>query len=281
MSMIKFFIYTLFTLVTGLLVTVFLAREPGYLLVSFAGSTFETSLFALFVVIMVFLILLRLLILVIDLINPMRMFYAGRKWSRSRAERQASVVPVTDRMRRDALYDELAARRVAKEKSVTSVAELRKIWKTRTKTFVPDEALIGVYVDVLVLYGGLDDALNILEDALQLASSDLLVRQYSFLGLRIDDAGAARQLEKAEVWLGARPKDAQLLLALGRISLRNHEWVKAREYFELSLRQRPSTEVFAEIARLLHSMKEPVRRAQFLAKETELVSRLLPDFPQP
>ena len=64
--MIKFFIYTIFVIVIGLLTTLFLAREPGYLLVSFADITFETSLFALFVATIALLFLLRLLILIFD-----------------------------------------------------------------------------------------------------------------------------------------------------------------------------------------------------------------------
>jgi HemY protein len=88
-------------------------------------------------------------------------------------------------------------------------------------------------------------------------------------------------LQNAEVWLNARPNDAQLLLALGRISLRNQQWGKARKYFEASLREQAGTEAFAELARLLHSLKEQEHSPQFLQEETRLISLALPDFPQP
>lgn len=279
--MIKLFIYTLFAIVTGLLVTVFLAREPGYLLISFAGNSFETSLFALFVAIIALLILLRLLILIFDWVNPLRLLSAGRRWSQSRAERQANVVPVTEQIVRDELFDELAAQLVSEGEATLTVAELRKFWMKRTKKIIPDDALISVYVDVLVLYDGLSEAQKVLENALQVVASDILVRQYSLLGLRLSDASATQQLQKAETWLEVRPKDAQLLLGLGRISLRNKLWGKAREYFERSLREQASTEVFAELARLLHSLKEQERNPQFLAKQTKLISQSLPGFPQP
>lgn len=279
--MIKLFIYTLIAIVTGLLATLFLAREPGYLLISFAGIRFETSLFALFVAIIALLILLRLLVLIFDWINPLRLFSAGRKWSRARAQRQASVVPVTEQMLRDELHYEIAAQLTAEGDDALSLAQLRKFWKKRSKNINPDDVLIGVYVDALVHCEGHSEAVKVLENVLQLVASDPLIREYSFLGLRLGDADAAKQLQKAEAWLEVRPKDAQLLLALGRISLRNQLWGKARDYLERSLQAQASTEVFAELARLLHSLKEQERSPQFLAEETRMISQLLPDFPQP
>ena len=47
--MVRLFLYTLLAIVTGLVVTLLLASDPGYLLISFRHYPFETSLFALFV----------------------------------------------------------------------------------------------------------------------------------------------------------------------------------------------------------------------------------------
>tara|TARA_R110001592_G_scaffold107272_1_gene300436 strand:+ start:3176 stop:4000 length:825 start_codon:yes stop_codon:yes gene_type:complete len=273
--MIKFFIYTIFVIVIGLLTTLFLAREPGYLLVSFADITFETSLFALFVATIALLILLRLLVLVFDWINPMRLFSAGRNWSRARA------LPANEQYLRDELYTELATQLADENSKPLTSIELSKVWKKRVKQIIPDDKLISIYVDALLHSGALNEAGKVLEDALQKASSDILLRQYSLLGLRLNDTDAAAQLRMAEAWLKVRQKDAQLLLALGRISLRNHLWGKARDYFERSLREQAGTEVFAELARLLNSLKEPQRSAQFLEKEIRLISESLPSFPQP
>lgn len=279
--MIKLFIYTLIAVVTGLLATLFLAREPGYLLIAFAGSRFETSLFALFVAIIAILILLRLLILIFDWINPARLFSAGRSWSRTRALRRAGVMPVTEQALRVELYDKLAAQLAEDGEGSLTLAELRKYWNSCTKDFVPDNALISLYVDVLIDCDVPSEAAKVLENALQNDASDILVRQYSLLALRLSDTAAAQQLQSAEAWLNARPNDAQLLLALGRISLRNQQWGKARKYLEASLREQAGTEVFAELARLLHSLKEQEHSPQFLEEETRLISRTLPDFPQP
>jgi len=279
--MIKFFIYTLFAIVTGLLATLFLAREPGYLLISFADTTFETSLFALFVAIIALLILLRLLLLIIDWINPLRLLSAGRSWSHSRAVRRASIVPVTEQMMRDELHENLASQLAVDGEGALTLAGLRKLWKKGTKKIAPDDALISHYVDALVHCDALSEGLKVLESALSSARSDILVRQYSLLGLRLNESSAVQQLLKAEAWLLTRPQDAQLLLALGRIALRNQLWGKARDYFERSLRQQADAEVFAELARLLYSLKEQKRSPEFLAEETRLISQSLPDFPQP
>ena len=279
--MIKLFIYTLIAVVTGLLATLFIAREPGYLLIVFAGSRFETSLFALFVAIIAVLILLRLLILILDWINPARLLSAGRSWSRTRAQRRAGAMPVTEQALRDELYEKLAAQLAEDGKGPLTLAELRKYWNKFTKNFVPDHALISRYVDVLIDRDVPSEAAKVLENALQNVASDMLVRQYSLLALRLSDTAATQQLQNAEVWLDSRPNDAQLLLALGRISLRNQQWGKARKYFEASLRKQAGTEAFAELARLLHSLKEQGHSPQFLQEETRLISRALPDFPQP
>tara|TARA_R100001377_G_scaffold84263_1_gene67438 strand:- start:1379 stop:2200 length:822 start_codon:yes stop_codon:yes gene_type:complete len=273
--MIKLFIYALLAIVTGLLTTLFLAREPGYLLVSFAEFTFETSLFALFVASIAVLILLRLLVLIFDWINPLRLFSASRRWSAARLQ-AANGDSI-----RDALYEELSGQRSGESTGVLSGAELRKVWKRRAKQITPDDDLISVYVEALVQCDALDEALKVLENALQGAASEILVRQYSLLSLRLNDTDAAQQLQRAEAWLDSRPKDAQLLLALGRISLRNRVWGKAREYFERSLREHGNPEVFAELARLLHNLKEQGRSSRFLEAEIKLISQSLPNFPQP
>ncbi|HEY7774230.1 MAG TPA: heme biosynthesis HemY N-terminal domain-containing protein [Marinagarivorans sp.] len=67
------------------------------------------------------------------------------------------------------------------------------------------------------------------------------------------------QLQYAERWLDQKPNNPALMLALGRIALRAEQWDKARKYFEKSLKLKPSTEAYAELARLLGNLGDHQR----------------------
>lgn len=98
-------------------------------------------------------------------------------------------------------------------------------------------------------------------------------------GLLSVDAG--RQLAYAEKWLQERPNDPDLLLTLGRLSLRNAYWGKAQEYFEASQRQRPSGVVCAELARLFANLGEHNKSQLYYRQSVELLDKSLPALPQP
>lgn len=59
---------------------------------------------------------------------------------------------------------------------------------------------------------------------------------------------ALRQLKNAEDWLREHDNDPALLLTLGRLSLRNGLWGKARSYLEQLLAHSPSPEAFRLLA---------------------------------
>ena len=81
----------------------------------------------------------------------------------------------------------------------------------------------------------------------------------------------------AEGWLKERPNDADLLLALGRISLQLRAWAQAREYLEASLRLRRSADAQAELGRLCAAMGDGERGAELLVQ----AQGSLPDLPLP
>lgn len=278
--MARIFVYSLVTIVLGLFATVFLAREPGYLLVSFAGVTFETSLFALLIAALAVFLVVRIVLLLLAWINPLRLFRAGRAWSESRAEKKALHRPLTTEQMQRALHRELL-QELAKEESALSERQLCRLWKTRTKKMPTSAELVLAYISVLEKLEARDEAVRVLELEIENTWSDALLRHYSLITLRVDDAAAIRQVQQAEQWLQNRPSDAALLLALGRLSLRNELWDKAREYLERSLQTQANLEAFAELARLLLNLKEPEHSAQYLQNETRLISAGLPDFPQP
>ena len=60
----------------------------------------------------------------------------------------------------------------------------------------------------------------------------------------------------AERWLADHPRDARLLLALGRLCQRRQLWGKAQSYLEASLAVAPSREAHLELARLLDRLEK-------------------------
>lgn len=76
-----------------------------------------------------------------------------------------------------------------------------------------------------------------------------------FLGdCRSDDP--IRQLQQAEYWLTVHEGDAGLLLALGKMCIRQQLWGKARSYLEASLSVRPNARAHYVLASMLDSRGE-------------------------
>jgi len=139
-----------------------------------------------------------------------------------------------------------------------------------------DEKTIADYARLLADLGEEGQTETLLRKVLHNHWSDDLVNLYG----RIEGNKPDEQLLAAEQWLKDRPNNAELLLALGRLSLRNELWGKAREYFETSLRLRRSREALAELSRLsAHMGDEEVSVKlvmQGLAKDNGL-----PELPMP
>ncbi|MDR0736837.1 MAG: hypothetical protein LBF51_08445 [Zoogloeaceae bacterium] len=64
------------------------------------------------------------------------------------------------------------------------------------------------------------------------------------------------RIAHAEAWLAAHPQDAHLLLALGRLCIRQQLWGKARNYLEASLSVAASHEAHFTLACLLDTLEE-------------------------
>ena len=135
-----------------------------------------------------------------------------------------------------------------------------------------DEHTIRVYAEMLARAGDEAQAETLLRKVLRNHWSDELIHLYG----RICGSKPDEQLLAAERWLQDRPNNPELLLALGRLSLRNELWGKAREYFETSLQLRRSQETLAELSRLNAHMgneEESMRvLMQGLVKETGCLS---------
>jgi HemY protein len=71
------------------------------------------------------------------------------------------------------------------------------------------------------------------------------------------DADVLAQIERAEKWLKARPRDRALLLTLGRLCLAQKLWGKAQSYLEASLSEEPSRSAHVALAQLFDCIGKP------------------------
>jgi HemY protein len=133
-----------------------------------------------------------------------------------------------------------------------SLQQVRDTWQQLPKAARRDNSLLAVYVGQLIKAGAEGEAEKILTESLRHDWHPALVELYG----KVQGEDPSRQLLQAEAWLKERNNDAKLLLCLGRLSLRNQLWGKAREYFENSLKLDKQTETCAELARLLAHLGE-------------------------
>ncbi len=155
------------------------------------------------------------------------------------------------------------------------LSTLTRLWDELPSSMRRDEHTIRVYTELLAKAGQEAQAETLLRKVLRNHWSDELIHLYG----RICGSKPDEQLLAAERWLQDRPNNPELLLALGRLSLRNELWGKARDYFETSLHLRRSQETLAELSRLNAHMGDEdasMRLMQGLVKETGL-----PELPMP
>lgn len=146
---------------------------------------------------------------------------------------------------------------------------LSQFWQTVPSSLRSEPLLVRAYADGLSRLGGDAKAEEVLHAALKRQFDDRLVERYG----RVNGREPVRQLANAEGWLKAHPENAELLLALGRLSMRNALWGKARDYLEASLRFEYRAETCAELARLLAQLGDNERSNRLFQEGLGLLNR--------
>ena len=157
-----------------------------------------------------------------------------------------------------------------------SLTPLTRLWDELPGSMRKDEITIYEYARHLSELGDDAQAETLLRKVLKNHRSDDLINLYG----RIKGTEPDEQLLAAERWLQDRPNNAELLLALGRLSLRNELWGKAKEYFETSLRLKRSRETMAELGRLNAYFGDEQASSRLLIQSL-LKDSGLPDLPMP
>ncbi len=145
---------------------------------------------------------------------------------------------------------------------------LERNWQEVPKRLRQSPQLLHEYATNLRRLDAEEQADGVLNEFLKKQFDPALMRLFG--QLRGDDTN--RQLATAEQWLQEHGQHPELLLALGRICLRNQLWGKARSYLEASLGTKPMAETCCELGNLLQQLGEKEKAANYFRQGLEIAS---------
>ncbi len=162
-----------------------------------------------------------------------------------------------------------------------AASALQSQWQSMDKELKRNEEMTLVYMDKLLEFSLPEEALAVALAFLNKQWSDKVVLQAGYL----ETSEPGNLLVNMEHWIKERPGNPALMLSLGRVSLRNKLWGKAREYFESSLRfsksKALSAQANAELARLMDHLGEHEHSASLYRKALAQLEHRLPELPMP
>jgi HemY protein len=130
---------------------------------------------------------------------------------------------------------------------------LLEYWKKIPADFKLDPWVARAAARAFMQRGGHDTALDVLEAALNRDWHEDLVALYG----EVRGSDPVRQIEQAEKWLHAHPRDARLLLMLAQLCSVQQLWGKAQSYLEASLAIAPSADGHIRLAELKLQNSQP------------------------
>jgi len=158
--------------------------------------------------------------------------------------------PVVAQLRRQAVMESI------KRKAVDD-RSLREYWDRLTAEDKYEPRVAATAAQSFIALGACQYAHGIVEEGLERQWDSALLALYSeCLG-----SDVRQQLERAETWLHKHPRDAVLLLTLGRLCAHQGLWGKARSYLEASLSIDPTHSAHLELGRLLEREGKPAEAA--------------------
>jgi HemY protein len=143
---------------------------------------------------------------------------------------------------------------------------LLEYWKKIPADFKQDAFVARAAARAFMQRGGHDTALDVLETALNHEWNEDLVALYG----ELRGSSPKRQIEQAEKWLHAQPRDARLLLTLAQLCSVQQLWGKAQSYLEASLAISASAEGHTRMAELKTQSGQPGEACQHYQKALAL-----------
>jgi len=168
------------------------------------------------------------------------------------AKNWEQVLALVDQLEKRNVFDAEQAEQIRhyaqaenlKRKALDSRA-LEEAWQRVPARQKKNTRIAAAAAQCFIALGGGARACRIIEDSLdEVWDSELI-------GLYAESEGEAlRQIERAEAWLKLHPRDAALLLTLGRLCARRELWGKAQSYLEASIAIEPTYTAHVALAQL-------------------------------
>ncbi len=192
------------------------------------------------------------------------------------AERQwTAVLDTLKGVVRSQLMPDLAAQQIRQHAQLECIKEqssnreaLMTFWRDLDSDSRFDPDIVAAVARALIQLGCGGEAAGVIEQTLDRSGSwdGALARLYG------DCRGESTlvQIERAEKWLRMQARDASLLLALGKLCMRQALWGKAQSYLEASVALSPSLEAHMTLANLMERLGKPAEAVRHIRRSAEL-----------
>ena len=193
--------------------------------------------------------------------------------AQQQAKNWEQTLPLIDQLERRGVFDASQAgqlRRYAHAENLKRKAldrhSLEECWQKIPAQQKRDAKVAAAAAQCFMALGGCAQANQIIEQALEVEWDSELV------GLYAECAGseAIRQIERAEKWLKNNPRDAVLLLVLGKLCAQQELWGKAQSYLEASISVEPTYSAHLALAQLHERLGNPDAARRHYRESLEL-----------
>ena len=149
-----------------------------------------------------------------------------------------------------------------------NLGELKAIWSRQPKYIQNEPAMIYLYCQLLLQAGEETLAIEMIRNGIKHHWNASLILLYG----QAREKDVVKQLETAESWLSDNGRSAELLLTLGRLSIFNQLWGKARDYLKESIAVSPTTEAYQALGALYEDQLDDSIEAMNCYREGLLLS---------
>jgi len=199
-----------------------------------------------------------------------------------KAQQQArnweQTLPLVDQLERRGVFDAAQAGQLRSyaytenlQRQALDRRALEECWQKIPAREKRDAKVAAAAAQCFAGLGDCAQANQIIEQALDAEWNSDLAALYA----ECTGPDVVRQIERAEYWLRANPRDGVLLLVLGKLCTRQQLWGKAQSYLEASLSVEPTYSAHLALAQLQEGMGNPDAARRHYRESLELAGAQL------